>query len=168
MRTAFLLLVLLFITIQSIAQKGLIKLTPDLKQEFITAHNKWRSDVGTPELKWSVELENFAANWAITNGKKGCKMVHRKNNEYGENLYWSKGTAFSPKDAVDSWGSEIEDFKKNKPFSMAQMKAGHYTQVVWRTTTEVGCAAFQCNSEILVVCNYNPAGNFIGVHPYKK
>ena len=152
----------------TLAQKGLIELTPELKKEFVTAHNRWRADVNVPDLSWSDEMEKLAENWAIKQGKKGCKMKHRPNNNYGENLYWSMGLPFSPKAAVDDWGSEIKYFKPNKPFGNAQMRAGHYTQMVWRTTTQVGCAAYRCGNKILVVCNYNPAGNWMGVHPYKK
>jgi len=64
--------------------------------------------------------------------------------------------------------AQLNILKKNKPFGNAQMKAGHYTQMVWFTTTEVGCAVYQCDSIILVVCNYNPTGNWVGKHPYKK
>lgn len=150
------------------AQNGLITLTHELKQEFVKAHNKWRADVNVPDLVWSTQMENLAKDWAKKQGKKGCKMKHRPNNEFGENLYWSMGLPFSPTAAIDDWGSEIKYFKPKKTFSNAQMKAGHYTQMVWRNTSEVGCAAYRCGKEILVVCNYNPAGNWLGEYPYKK
>jgi uncharacterized protein YkwD len=146
---------------------NLIKLTQLQKQEFIDAHNKWRADVGVPPLTWNNDLENYAGEWAIENGKKNCKMQHRSDTDYGENLYWSSGMPFSPKGVVDSWGSEIEDYN-DELIGDAKAVVGHYTQIVWRTTTEVGCAAFQCGKALLVVCNYNPAGNWIGQHPYKN
>jgi uncharacterized protein YkwD len=150
----------------AVSHPNLIKLSPAQKKEFIDAHNRWRADVGIPPLKWSDDLENYAGEWAVENGKKNCKMVHRTQNEYGENLYWSSGMAFSPKGAVDSWGSEIKDYK-GEVVGKSNGVVGHYTQIVWRTTTEVGCAAFQCGSALLVVCNYNPPGNWVGQHPYK-
>lgn len=146
---------------------NLIKLTQLQKQEFIDAHNKWRAEVGVPPLTWNNDLENYAGEWAIKNGKKNCKMQHRSDTDYGENLYWSSGLPFSPKGAVDSWGSEIEDYN-DELVGDEKAVVGHYTQIVWRTTTEVGCAAFQCGKALLVVCNYNPAGNWVGQHPYKK
>jgi uncharacterized protein YkwD len=149
-----------------VTHSNLIVLSQSQKQEFIDAHNRWRADVGVPPLKWNNNLENYAAEWAVTNGKKNCKMVHRSKSDYGENLYWSSGMEFTPRGAVDSWGSEIEDYNDEL---VGQEKAvvGHYTQIVWRTTTEVGCAAFKCGKALLVVCNYNPPGNWVGQHPYK-
>lgn len=145
---------------------NLVKLTPAQRQEFIDAHNKWRKEVGVPPLTWSTDLENYAGEWAIFNGEKNCNMQHRSDTDYGENLYWSSGMAFSPTGVVDSWGSEKNDYNDEL---VGQEKAvvGHYTQIVWRTTTEVGCAAFKCGEALLVVCNYNPPGNWVGQHPYK-
>ncbi len=153
-------------SIPKVTHQNLITLTPAQKQEFIDAHNRWRADVGVPPLKWNENLENYAAEWAVINGKKGCKMVHRDKSPYGENLYWSSGMSFSPKGSVDSWGSEIKDYN-HEPVGQEKAMVGHYTQIVWRTTTEVGCAAFKCGSALLVVCNYNPPGNWVGQHPYR-
>lgn len=153
-------------SIPKVSHQNLITLTPAQKQEFIDAHNRWRADVGVPPLKWNENLENYAAEWAVINGKKGCKMVHRDESPYGENLYWSSGMSFSPKGSVDSWGSEIEDYN-HEPVGQEKAMVGHYTQIVWRTTTEVGCAAFECGNALLVVCNYNPPGNWVGQHPYR-
>ena len=153
-------------SIPKVTHQNLITLTTAQKQEFIDAHNRWRADVGVPPLKWNENLENYAAEWAVINGKKGCKMVHRDKSPYGENLYWSSGMAFSPKGSVDSWGSEIKDYN-HEPVGQEKAMVGHYTQIVWRTTTEVGCAAFECGKALLVVCNYNPPGNWVGQHPYR-
>lgn len=163
---SFLILAMLF-SIQSFAQKSLIELTPEQKQEFINAHNKWRSDVGSPKIAWSYKLEEYAARWATQLGKKGCKMKHRPNNKYGENLYWSSGLKLSPTLVVNDWGTEIKDYK-DEVFGESKGEVGHYTQIVWRTTREFGCAVYQCGNEILVVCNYYPSGNWIGKHPYKQ
>lgn len=43
------------------------------------------------------------------------------------------------------------------------LKTGHFTQVVWKDSTELGVGmARNRNGEVYVVCNYNPAGNFLG------
>jgi len=151
-----------------VSHPNLIKLTAAQKQEFVNSHNRWRADVGVAPLSWSDDLENFAGEWAIIKGEEGCNMQHRPNNSYGENLYWSSGRAFDPGYTVDNWGSEIKDYNGEKTGEPTSGVVGHYTQMVWRNTTQVGCAAFTCGSTILVVCNYNPPGNYIGQHPYKK
>ena len=43
---------------------------------------------------------------------------------------------------------------------------GHYTQLVWKNTTEVGCAKVTCGNQTIWVCNYNPPGNYVGQKPY--
>jgi hypothetical protein len=65
---------------------------------------------------------------------------------------------------VDIWGGEKQFFMygvfpnvANPPGSLV----GHYTQVVWRDTTEVGCGLATANGNDILVCNYNPPGNFL-------
>jgi pathogenesis-related protein 1 len=44
---------------------------------------------------------------------------------------------------------------------------GHYTQVVWKDSKEVGCAAYQCDDKSQVwVCQYKPAGNYVDQKPF--
>ena len=43
---------------------------------------------------------------------------------------------------------------------------GHYTQLIWRQTTAVGCAIAQSRSEDVLVCRYSSGGNVTGESPY--
>jgi pathogenesis-related protein 1 len=45
---------------------------------------------------------------------------------------------------------------------------GHYTQVVWRASVKIGCGVTSCSNgtRTEVICNYAPAGNFVGMNPY--
>jgi hypothetical protein len=43
---------------------------------------------------------------------------------------------------------------------------GHYTQVVWRDTREVGCAIARGAKDDFLVCRYWPAGNWMGQLAY--
>jgi hypothetical protein len=43
---------------------------------------------------------------------------------------------------------------------------GHYTQMVWRETREVGIGMAQSKHGLYVVARYSPAGNIVGEKPY--
>lgn len=59
------------------------------------------------------------------------------------------------------WGSERTRYNWNVP--IFSLTAGHFTQVVWKDTKEVGCATRQCGGiGTYVVCEYNTPGNFQG------
>jgi hypothetical protein len=93
------------------------------------------------------------------------QLEHRESNKYGENLYygWSSEPKFdvSAGVPVQAWYDEIKDYNFSRPgFSP---KTGHFTQVVWEKSTELGCGkAKSKDNKIFVVCNYNPPGNFEG------
>ena len=66
------------------------------------------------------------------------------------------------KDATDNWYDEINLYDFSKPrFSSG---TADFTQVVWKNTTKLGCAASKAkkNINIIVVCNYNRPGNYLG------
>ena len=92
-------------------------------------------------------------------------MAHSKSDE-GENIYWST-FASTPTEVVDDWANEIKYFKYNKKGIKNFSKVGHYTQVVWETSKFVGCGRAICkNGNEIWVCNYSPAGNWVGESPY--
>jgi pathogenesis-related protein 1 len=156
-----------------------------VSSNMLSAHNTWRSEVGSPALKWSADLQAKAQTWADQLKGKGCGMKH---SGPGENLYWASAQksasgkdadgnwiwknslqAVSDKKVVDSWGSEKQwyDYASNSCNAPAGKACGHYTQVVWKETTEVGCANAVCDDFSQVwVCNYAPAGNMQGQKPY--
>ena len=99
----------------------------------------------------------------------------------GENIFVSSPTAPTPAIAVQKWEDESNFYiyATNSSTDPADPKkqVGHYTQLVWSSTTAVGCGVSHCainspfggfnNGEYdLVVCQYTPAGNFVGERPY--
>jgi len=115
-------------------------------------------------LTWSSELAAIAEDWALRLAADDCGLQHRSDARYGENLYAIYGTSASPQEVVDSWVSEAADYnyKKNR----CKGVCGHYTQVVWRKSRHLGCAAARCSQGEVWVCNYDPPGNFVGERPY--
>lgn len=134
-----------------------------IAQEMVAAHNQWRSRVGVPPLRWSPQLASYAQKWANHLASTG-QFSHRPQQQYGENLFWGSGRRWSPTEVVNNWGSEVKDYDYGS--NSCRDVCGHYTQVVWARTTEVGCAVARSGNEEVWVCNYNPPGNYVGQRPY--
>jgi len=143
----------------------------------VEEHNTLRATVGVPELRWSDALAHQAAAWADELKKSGCAMKH-SHGKFGENLYWASARRTSTrntpqpikeKDVVANWANEQPWYSaaSNTCNAPPGKTCGHYTQIVWKGTREVGCAKAVCNDSSQVwVCNYAPAGNVIGQRPY--
>ncbi|GJP64705.1 hypothetical protein CLOP_g21665, partial [Closterium sp. NIES-67] len=135
-------------------------------------HNKARQEVGVPDLAWDEGLALAAQQWAAELASSGCNLEHGGADGLGQNLYWKAPVQLNSAEdraAVQSWLAEKEDWT----YSAVQegcadgKQCGHYTQVVWRDTTHVGCAAAQCaDGGGMWVCDYSPQGNMIGSTPY--
>lgn len=137
-------------------------------------HNYWRKQLGIKPLTWSNELAAYAQKWADELAKRGCEMEHRPRTgswaqKYGENIYWSWGMSNTAEAVVDNWAEEIQYFDYNADDWCVGGVCGHYTQIIWESTTQVGCAMAKCSDGAEIwVCNYNPPGNYMGEKPYKK
>jgi hypothetical protein len=162
------------------------------------AHNAVRAMVDTdpplPPVRWSTELAGYAQEWADmqTEACDPQQVMHRSGQDlrakgYGENLAASIGVSTDAQWAVDGWAGEVACWTYgtiSDPFlgggtemcnASCYMKmhsdgCGHYTQIVWRETTQIGCGVSTCNtgagSMDVWICNYAPAGNFVGEAPY--
>lgn len=143
--------------------------------DIVAAHNMWRAQVGVAGLTYSDTLAASAQVWAnhlkTTNN---CNMQHSTGGTVGENLYWasawSNGAVQNVKsaDVVNAWGGEKADYTYTTNTCAAGKVCGHYTQVVWKNTTSVGCGMAVCDSpkNQVWVCQYSPAGNYVGQKPY--
>ncbi|GBG62725.1 hypothetical protein CBR_g31742 [Chara braunii] len=147
-----------------------------IESQWLDPHNGARSHVGVAGLTWSNTVASSAESWARTLAET-CEMYHASDSGYGENLYmaWSSGPIdITPTEVVQSWGGERVDYDYETNTCRADRQCGHYTQMVWRNTKEVGCAITSCtlvrdgetyNAQI-AVCRYNPPGNYVGERPY--
>lgn len=126
---------------------------PTFKSKVLNSTNVFRSEHNASSLTWNDTLADIAQAWASQ-----CHWRH-SGGAPGENLAlgYENTTA-----AVDAWGFEREHYDFNKPgFSE---ETGHFTQLVWKNTTTVGCAYKDCTGinkleGVLLTCEYWAPGN---------
>ncbi|KAF6264251.1 CAP domain-containing protein [Scenedesmus sp. NREL 46B-D3] len=136
-------------------------------QPILDRHNTYRARHQAGALTWSSTLASQAAAYAAR-----CNFAHDRNANAGENLFATSDSNNSPgalTQAIDLWYDEVKMYNFNNPsFSSA---TGHFTQVVWRSSSTIGCAVQSCKNGLggtgwrqgsLVVCRYSPAGNVLG------
>ncbi len=166
-------IVLLLLPVVSFSQDAADSTGSDLSaaqaKQVLDHHNKVRSEVHLTSLTWSADLASFAQEWADSLVSTGaCKLRHRQNNEYGENIYMnSSSSSFNPVSASQAWYGEKQKYTYSKIGEAGSAHSMHYTQMIWKDTKEVGMGMATCaNGGVIVVANYSPAGNYTGNYPY--
>jgi hypothetical protein len=148
---------------------------PDVAERvWLNAHNLEREQFGSAPLRWNSQLADHARRWAEflarENTLRHSPIDHR--GETGENLWMGTAGGFGPGDMIESFVREKRHFT---PGTFPRVSStgnwadvGHYTQVVWAQTREVGCASARGSGYDVLVCRYWPAGNVIGtkIAPY--
>jgi pathogenesis-related protein 1 len=133
----------------------------------LAAHNAARVQVGVPPLRWSNRLAASAKTLADTLcAASGCVMAHSNATAIGENLSWARSIRLRPSEAVALWTDERQFYDRASNQCAPNEDCGHYTQVVWRDTTVVGCAHATSGPDEIWVCQYAPPGNYVGERPF--
>ena len=145
---------------------------PSFQQEVLAVHNHERAAVGVGPLTWNPHLQASAQRWADYLAATG-KFQHSPESEadpQGENLWAGTRNYFSPEDMVGAWAREKRNFRPSTfPANSTTGRVedvGHYTQLVWRNTEEVGCARAAGAEEEVLVCRYANPGNYLGEKPF--
>jgi pathogenesis-related protein 1 len=146
--------------------------------QWVIAHNQARAAAmptpspALPALTWNGSAATVAANWAAQ-----CQYMHNAGRgNLGENIAAATGGSHTPTSITQLWTSEAANYNYAANTCAAGKVCGHYTQVVWRTTTSLGCAMQTCTINCpftscvggmwsFWVCDYSPPGNN-GNRPY--
>ena len=141
-------------------------------QALLAEHNRARDEAGVPRLAWSGKLAREAQGWADMLAREG-RMRHAGNEEAGgagENLWMGTAGYFGPERMVGAFVDERQHYVHAEFPKVSRTgrweDVGHYTQVVWRDTQEVGCAVARGRQDDFLVCRYWPAGNWMGQLAY--
>lgn len=134
----------------------------------LAAHNAVRARAGQPPLAWDPALGQAAAAYAQQMAFTGvfAHSNRQARRGTGENLWMGTRGAFSLETMVSNWASEGRVFQRGVFPAVSRTgnweDVGHYTQIVWPTTTRVGCAIASTSRTDYLVCRYSPAGNIDG------
>lgn len=136
-------------------------------------HNKVRTqeNASLPNLSWDATVGAYSKSKVEYLANNGCQLSHTAgptNPGYGENLFWGSGSSWTVTDAVTSWYSEKSNYTYSTNSCASGKVCGHYTQVVWKNSTKLGCYLANCpnNGGMIIGCNYDPPGNYSGQKPY--
>ena len=164
-RAALALLVAGWCTAASAAQPSFASQFP---ARVLAAHNAERLRMGMPPLVWDNALGTGAAAYAQQMAATG--MFQHSNRQarrgIGENLWMGTHGAFSVEAMVGGWTAEKRYFVPgvfpNNSSSGNWEDVGHYTQMIWPTTSRIGCAVASTARIDYLVCRYATAGNIDG------
>lgn len=152
------LLILLFIAINSINLD-----LEAVRSNMLSRHNWYRSQHQVSNLTREPEIESIAQNYS--DYLASINNLTHSSNKYlgiklGENLYYGLKNSNIGFSSVDAWYNEVNEYDFNNPgFSGA---TGHFTQVVWKGSQNLGCGVgCRTDNYCYVTCNYYPPGNYL-------
>ena len=139
----------------------------EVAQRLLAAHNRERALVGAPPLQWDAELAAHAASYGATLASLR-RLIHSPRDgrpHERENLAMAWHGTMTPEQLVGMWSSEKRMLQPGLFPAVSRTgqweDVAHYTQMVWPTTTRVGCAIFDADWDYLI-CRYSPPGNIDG------
>ncbi|WP_140985378.1 CAP family protein [Asticcacaulis tiandongensis] len=140
----------------------------DLTDQMLSVHNTERQLVGAPPLKWNAQLAQDAQVWANHLASHG--LFQHSTSADGENLWMGTAGAYSYRQMAQLWADEKAKFRYAAFPDISTdgnwANVGHYTQMIWSTTTELGCAKATGKTQDILVCRYRRPGNVYGQKPY--
>ena len=140
----------------------------DFEARLLAIHNRERAAIGAPLLVWDRNLATAAAAYGpalIARGRLAHSEPRSRPGE-GENLWMGTRGAYSLEEMAGDWAGERVLFRPgvfpNVSTSGKWSDVGHYTQMIWRGTTSVGCSLQRSARWDYLICRYSPRGNVVG------
>ena len=124
--------------------------------------------MNVPPLMWDPQLAAAAASYGPELARLGYLRHSPRASRPGqrENLWMGTHGAYSPEQMVGSWIEEKRAFRPGVFPSVSRtgswMDVSHYTQLIWKDTTRVGCAVQPAGGWDYLICRYSPPGNLDG------
>lgn len=140
---------------------------PNASEEYLAGHNQARAAVGVKPLHWSPKLATLSSR--LVRYQRDNKSCDFASTDLGFGSNQEKASyPRSPSEVVESWVAEKKYYNHANNSCEPNHTCGVYTQVVWNTTLELGCAQASCakGGATITICLYNPPGNYVGQSPY--
>ena len=139
-----------------------------VSRQLLDAHNRERALVGVQPLQWDPFLARAAMSYGPALAASGGLAHSPRASRPGqrENLWRGTAYAFLPAQMVGSWAAEKRLFRPGLFPGVSTtgnwLDVSHYTQMIWPTTTRVGCAVYRTRHWDYLICRYSPLGNIDG------
>ena len=140
----------------------------NLAGRILALHNRERRAAGAPPLAWDEALAAAAASYgpALAARASLAHSAPATRIGQGENLWMGTAAGFSIEEMVGSWAAEKSLFVPGVVPNVSRSghfgDVGHYTQMIWRGSTRLGCALHRGGPNDYLICRYAPAGNVVG------
>ena len=116
-------------------------------------------------MKWSPSAASKAKEWAKHIADSGL-LEHGNHDGMGQNIAYMMGREPTAQDIADLWYKEISDYNFDQPGF--NNNTGHFTQMVWDSSTQMGAAIVTNGNKYYIVANYIPAGNITNEGQFEK
>nr|CDJ98169.1 SCP extracellular domain containing protein [Haemonchus contortus] len=135
-------------------------MSDEVRQTFVNKHNAYRTLVAKGEAKNAKEIGGYAPKAA-----RMLKVVRRE----VQNLYMTsilkQNKTVAAAESVDLWFDELQ--QNGVPGDNVMTMAVFNRGVVWQWSNKIGCAVEWCSDMTFVACEYDSAGNYMGMPIYE-
>ena len=151
-----------------LAASASIEPPQSMATRILELHNRERAAVGAPPLVWDETLAQSAASYGPTLASLGHLQHSPRDTRPGqrENLAMGSSGYYDYLAMTGFWINEKRNFFPGQVPNVSRTgnweDVAHYTQMIWKGTTHVGCALQHGGSMDYLICRYSPPGNTDG------